>query len=233
MVPGRVAETAEHRPGCQHSQHRGRTKSQSRFRIGRKGERQGNGAKDGNRPRAHDRSPACCRFSFNCRVLEKVPAATPEIGIAEKTTLGIPDAGRCLGMRRNAMICDIGAGTATIQVDCQMATRRRSPKGTSPSLCLAPSARNPLATTVSESEPNDQSDCNLQHWESCQLCGLHSTPRELRGGTDPPLRQTIKSQLTYVNLTDASFKRTFRNLRKLDWCEGRLLGTVKKRPPIL
>ena len=33
-----------------------------------------------------------------------------EIGIAEKTTLGIPDAGRCLGMRRNAMICDIGAG---------------------------------------------------------------------------------------------------------------------------
>ena len=59
--------------------------------------------------------------------------------------------------------------------------------------------------------------------------------------------------LTYVNLTDASLKRKFviiakeccakgapslagrtpfRNLRKLDWCEGRLLGTVKRRPPI-
>ena len=107
------------------------------------------------------------------------------------------------------------------------------PQRARPRLSLAPSARNPLANTVSESEPHDQSDCNLQHWESRQLCRLHSTPRELRGGTDPPLRQTIKSQLTYVNLTDASFKRTFRNLRKLDWCEGRLLGTVKKRPPIL
>ena len=127
------------------------------------------------------------------------------------------------------------------------------PQRARPRLSLAPSARNPLANTVSESEPNDQSDCNLQHWEWRQLRRLHSTPRELRGGTDPPLRQTIKSQLTYVNLTDASFKRTlviiakeccekgtpslagrtpFRNLRKLDWCEGRLLGTVKRRPPI-
>ena len=106
------------------------------------------------------------------------------------------------------------------------------PQRARPRLSLAPSARHPLANTVSESEPNDQSDCNLQHWEWRQLRRLHSTPRELRGGTDPPLRQTIKSQLTYVNLTDASFKRTFRNLRKLDWCEGRLLGTVKRRPPI-
>jgi hypothetical protein len=64
MVPGRVAETAEHR-SCQHSQHDGWTKSQSRVRMGRKGERQRNGTNDGNRPRAHDRSPACCRFSFS------------------------------------------------------------------------------------------------------------------------------------------------------------------------
>jgi hypothetical protein len=133
MVPGRVAKTAEHRPGCQHSEHRGWTKSQSRVRIGRKGERQGNGTKDGNRPRAHDRSPVCGRSSYTQRA----------------------------------------------EVE-----------------------------------------------------------------TDPPLRRTIKRQLTYVNLTDASFKRTlviiakeccekgtpslagrtpFRNLRKLDWCEGRLL----------
>ena len=67
------------------------------------------------------------------------------------------------------------------------------PQRARPRLSLAPSARNPLATTVSESEPNDQSDCNLQHWEWRQLRRLHSTPRELRGGTDPPLRQTIKS----------------------------------------
>jgi hypothetical protein len=40
----------------------------------------------------------------------KGPAATPEIGIAEKTTPGVADVGRCLGMRRNAMICDIGTG---------------------------------------------------------------------------------------------------------------------------
>ena len=67
------------------------------------------------------------------------------------------------------------------------------PQRARPRLSLAPSARNPLANTVSESEPNDQSDCNLQHWEWRQLRRLHSTPRELRGGTDPPLRQTIKS----------------------------------------
>ena len=57
--------------------------------------------------------------------------------------------------------------TATIQVDCQMATRRvAAPQGhvaASP-----PSARNPLANTVSECEANDQNDCNFQHWESRQ-----------------------------------------------------------------
>jgi len=109
MVPGRVAKTAEHRPGCQHSEHRGWTKSQSRVRI------EGRASDKATAPRmgiVHGRMTVLrsCRFSFNCRVLEKVPAATPGIGIAEKTTPGIPDAGRCLGMRRNAMICDIGAG---------------------------------------------------------------------------------------------------------------------------
>jgi hypothetical protein len=99
MVPRRVAETAEHRPegSRHHAQQRGRTKSQSRVRMGRNGERQGDGSKDGNCSGAHDRSPAHCRISFNRRVLEKFPAATAETGSAEKTTPGVPDAGRGLG----------------------------------------------------------------------------------------------------------------------------------------
>ena len=55
------------------------------------------GSKDGNCSGAHDRSPAHCRISFNRRVLEKFPAATAETGSAEKTTPGVPDAGRGLG----------------------------------------------------------------------------------------------------------------------------------------
>jgi hypothetical protein len=43
---------------------------------------------------------------------------------------------------------------------------RRRPKGTSSSLRLAPSARNPLANAVSECEANDQNDCDFRHWES-------------------------------------------------------------------
>jgi hypothetical protein len=46
---------------------------------------------------------------------------------------------------------------------------RRLPKGTSLPLRSAPPAGNPLANTVSESEPNDQKDCDLQHCGSRQL----------------------------------------------------------------
>ena len=40
----------------------------------------------------------------------------------------------------------------------------RPQERTSLPLRLAPPAGNPLANTVSESEPNDQNDCDLRHW---------------------------------------------------------------------
>src|SRR5262249_50439641 len=87
----------------------GRTKGEWRVRIGRNGERQGDGSKYGNGSGAHDRAPACCRISFNRRVLGKFPAAKSP----KKRTPGVPDAMGSQprrqtrrghhGMRRSAM----------------------------------------------------------------------------------------------------------------------------------
>jgi len=88
--------------------------------------------------------------------------------------------------------------TATIQVDCQMATRRlAAPQGRVAASPLGAVGAKPIREHVSECEANDQNDCNFQHWESRQhrSFGSYTHTRELRWNrTDPPLRQTIKRQ---------------------------------------
>ena len=59
--------------------------------------------------------------------------------------------------------------TATIQVDCQMATRRlAAPQGRVAASPLGAVGAKPIREHVSECEANDQNDCNFQHWESRQ-----------------------------------------------------------------
>src|SRR5215472_4596454 len=67
--------------------------------------------------------------------------------------------------------------------------------------------RTPLSRRVWQSSP----PATFQHWESPQLCRLQLLhPRKLRWNRlDPRIRQTIKSHLAYVNLTDAFFKQRF------------------------
>src|SRR5215831_10885146 len=57
----------------------------------------------------------------------------------------------------------------------------------------------------------------FQHWESPQLCRLQLLhPRKLRWNRlDPRIRQTIKSHLAYVNLTDAFSNKDFINPKGL------------------
>ena len=113
------------------------------------------------------------------------------------------------------MICDIGAKRRGS--DVPFGGRRPPGRHLAVDLYCSsviggrrPSAGNPLANTVSESEPNDQNDCNLQHWERANFAGFSSyTQKAGWNRMDPPLRQTIKSHLAYVNLTDALFKQTF------------------------
>src|SRR5258708_15095566 len=109
---------AEHRTrDC--AQYHARAKSQPGLGTGRNGKGQSDHAKDGNRPGAHDRSPADCRTLLNGRVWQSFPLR------------------RSLGSRANFAGCS----------------------------------------------------------SYTQKAGWNRM--------DPPLRQTIKSHLAYVNLTDA------------------------------
>ena len=65
------------------------------------------------------------------------------------------------------------------------------------------------------------------------IAGSYTHTRELRWNrTDPPLRQTIKRQLTYVNLTGASSNKRLlssqRSVAKIRLVRGSTAWTVKK-----
>src|SRR5262245_57194361 len=131
-VSERMAEAAEHRPR-DYAQYHARAKSQPGLGSGRNGKGQSDHAKDGNRPGAHDRSPAHCRTLLKRTVHRQ--GRTPEFG-------------KVSPLRRS------GIGGRANFAGLQLLHLR---------------------------EPR---------WKSL----------------DPPLRQTIKSHLAYVNLTDAFFK---------------------------
>ena len=100
--------------------------------------------------------------------------------------------------------------TATIQVDCQMAIRRAvAPKGHV--------AASPLGAVGGKPTREHRIRVRTQRSERLQSPALGVappsqaaalTPRALRWNR-PASRETIKSHLAYVNLTDAFFKQMF------------------------
>src|SRR6266478_9028626 len=80
---------AEHRTrDC--AQYHARAKSQPGLGTGRNGKGQSDHAKDGNRPGAHDRSPADCRTLLNGRVWIKRPSLA-KFPLRRSATVEIPN----------------------------------------------------------------------------------------------------------------------------------------------